>query len=131
MEIWKWDENHSVGNIILDEQNKYLLQCINELTIIDHPLATYVLEVVSLYARNHFDAEEELLKESHFKDFDKHHEMHESFLKTLGEIQGKLYLNAITTQEIQDILLDWYRNHICVEDVKYKELLENLEEFDR
>lgn len=120
MEKVAWKEEFSLGNVILDEQNRYFLQSIQELGSVDITLADYILESVLFYAHSHFEAEEELLQENNFEDYDIHVAMHQNFLGQLGEIQGRIYLQNITPKEIQGMLLHWFHTHICIEDMLCK-----------
>jgi len=131
-ELVHWDSSFSVGNELLDLQHRKLLGLCNELARHAHGEKQVsrsrfheILNELTLYARQHFECEESLLKQYGYANLASQESEHLAydekvanwaFDATVGE------LNMVATQEF---LSRWWQNHILVSDMQYRALMES------
>jgi hemerythrin len=126
MEKINWSHEYSVGVGIIDEQHKRLVLMINRL--IGAKEATTGSEVVSdlitqmtMYAREHFKFEEELMAELGFPLLEQHKQSHIKFRKKVVDLTIAVPLGVpVVPQVILNFLVEWWHNHILHEDMGYK-----------
>lgn len=123
MSTFNWSDEYSVGNIVIDEQNKYFLKLIEDLMISDGDALITILDDLMVYAETHFDDEEDILECLEYSELETHKEMHKQFITHVGEMIGKLYANTLSAEKVQEELIKWFIEHISTEDAKYKHLL--------
>lgn len=127
MSTFNWNPEYEVGNIVIDEQNKHFLSLIEDLSVADHDTLVSVLDELMIYAETHFDDEEDVLDSIEYPELSEHKEMHQQFIKHVGEMIGKLYAETITAEMVQEELIQWFIQHISVEDASYRALLKGEE----
>ena len=117
-----WQEDFSVGVVIIDEQHKNLLRVINEflysLEDMDNREAIERrLEEMIRYTDYHFYTEQ-LLLEAH-PDFPEHLEQHWQLVKKSRQIQKDFQAYLVPPAEVFDFLVSWLKNHILGTDKVY------------
>jgi len=122
-----WEDEYNLGIPIIDEHHRAIVSLINTLSYgilnnhakkLLHPLSSMVLE----YTRIHFRVEEEFLEEINFTDAQAHRALHCELLDKYRTTSTD-FLHNRDPHEFMDFLRDWWINHICHEDLKYKEFL--------
>lgn len=120
--IYNWSETYSVGNLILDEQNKQFLSFINELAIPNKEICEELFDELINHLSIHFEGEEDLLHEIDYENTTAHIELHNEFIIELTLFYKK-NIQTHNCSGLQDILINWFTKHILIEDMKYKALL--------
>lgn len=123
--IWV-DKKHSVGHLLIDDQHRTIVDMINKLIDLSkesYSKAEAVRAVVgfSQYADRHFLTEENLLRTLEAPLLKEHRILHQQFSDKIS-----LHLVRCTGRSLDDLvlfLIDWWTDHILVEDMKYKSLL--------
>ena len=126
MEQITWTEDFSVGVVRFDEHHKRLVSMINRL--IADPRATTKSETISdllgnmtIYAIEHFAAEEELMVHYNYPDIEKHVAQHRAFQKKTVDFCLSTMLNVETIPEkMLQYLRGWIVQHMLQSDMAYK-----------
>jgi hemerythrin-like metal-binding protein len=124
-----WDENMSVKIDVIDEQHKKLISLINSFYdgLNSKKNSEKILEMIKGmkdYTIFHFSAEEKLLKQYGYPDYQNHHEAHQKFIESVKNFEeryrtGKFLLSL----EVTNFIKDWIVNHIMGTDKQYAAFL--------
>ena len=130
-----WIEKYSVGNYILDAQHKDIINTCNELylCIQDKSLESNsnfheILNKISIYARKHFEFEENILYQCDFPDLEEHKDQHHQFDLTFTNILVDASAGKLEKIKTYELLYDWILNHILIQDMKYKKYLKGRDQ---
>lgn len=122
-----WNSTLSVGDTQIDKQHKELIDNIEKLKTIDSNNINQkeienLLNFIKNYTVKHFAYEEKIMKKCNYPDFQKHHDIHESFKKDINDcisnLKAKNY-NKMYLSSIKIKLGSWLVSHIMHEDKKY------------
>lgn len=118
----EWNASLSTGVHLLDEQHQALFECLNDLekaTRQQAILATFhAMEKLGRYIRDHFSAEERLMKTCGYPWLVEHMQEHRSFSDKLFELR-KSYLDHDISADLIDFLRDWLERHVAQTDMDY------------
>lgn len=116
----RWTESLSVSIPALDKDHKTLIRMIDELDQ-DSPDLPALFGAVLDYTCGHFDREEAHLESLGYPALDDHHARHEDFAAQVADLlrQYREEPSAAAGARLKDILWDWLRTHIMVEDQRY------------
>ena len=125
-----WSDNYSVGVPELDEQHKKIVEVINELNT-NTDLTSQsdklhnILGRIIIYAQNHLDYEESLLKKHAYPHYEDHLSKHQEYKKKVSDFAVELleYREEMPTKFL-NYLNHWWVDHILKEDMKYKSFFE-------
>lgn len=120
-----WNESFSVGEKTLDMHHQHLAHLINQLGGLesDDLKSEQMVDILSAlvkYAEYHFRHEEDLMADAAYDNLDSHRQEHLHFCEVVAEICYGATLGVISTKELFSYLTRWWRNHILLEDMKYK-----------
>jgi len=122
-----WEDEYDLGIKIIDEHHRALVAMINSLSYgilnnydkkILRPLSSMIFD----YTRIHFEVEEQFLEEIDFTDAQAHRALHCELLERYKSVSHDFLVHK-DSHEFLIFLRDWWINHICHEDLKYKEFL--------
>jgi hemerythrin-like metal-binding protein len=86
-------------------------------------IGTVIAEFVD-YTDYHFKAEERLLRQNGYPEYDEHKEMHDKLSRKAHSIKEAFDRgNTPTAIEVVLLLTNWLNTHILEEDRKYKPML--------
>ena len=127
MEKWQWNSRLETGIDLIDEQHRELFVRIDQLE-----LAIYngsvskelkgILEYLNSYILEHLEAEEQLLRDCNYPDFDRHIEQHEEFRKLIAEMSASYKEKGGDNYFAIDVdkqLRKWWENHILKMDLAF------------
>ena len=118
----KRDGKLSTGVRLLDDQHTALFECLHDLEIATAQramLATFhAMEQLSRYVRDHFSAEERLMKMHGYPGLTEHVQEHRSFSDKLFELR-KIYVDQDISSDLIDFLRDWLEHHVAHIDMAY------------
>ncbi|MGD9364700.1 MAG: bacteriohemerythrin [Desulfobacteraceae bacterium] len=126
MEKINWSPEYNVGVGIFDEQHKRLVLMLNRLigskeTTTGSELISDLITLMTMYAQEHFKAEEDLMAEFGFPLLDQHKHSHVKFRKKVVDICMAVPLGVpVVPQVVLNFLVQWWQNHILHEDMAYK-----------
>lgn len=132
---FEWNEMYSVGVKELDDQHKKLFTLISEIeqmsTKEDYKTAVYIaLDELMEYVMIHFHTEEIYMKSAEYPEFDAHYKKHQKISQDVNE-RVNYMMNKETTAldlvKIHNFLVEWLKDHILGDDLKYKNFVQHLE----
>lgn len=124
-----WTVESSVGSSEVDAHNRRILDLINKLGRAkgqekSSEVASEVMSELVKRTSLHLDKEEALLRLLQFSDLENHILHHQAFRREIANLTREaLTSDPLFQQDLLDILVSWWRNHILVEDRKYRELV--------
>lgn len=126
-----WDASYSVGNHMLDLQHKRLLALCNALA---DCIATdgfesdqqfhEILNDLANYAREHFTAEEQLLRRRQFPELATQIKDHADYQDKVTEILASATFGKLEKIALHEFLSHWWNDHILIHDMAYKAFLQ-------
>jgi len=121
-----WEDRYSVDNSKLDQQHQRLFDLGNEIQ--DASIKEAKKYIMELYkrTREHFNCEEDHMKEIGFPDVKHHRKMHDELITRLNEIAEKDFGTDESFNEFKMFLYDWLINHILNQDKKYFDFYKNV-----
>lgn len=118
----EWTHAISTGVPLLDEHHQNIFAWLAELesAALDKRtlFSVYALVRLKHYTRDHFAAEEALMKSAGFPGLTAHMAEHAAFRVRLGELQIKSMGQDISTDTVK-LLSDWLTHHITKTDMAY------------
>ena len=125
MALFTWYNKYSVNNEELDNHHKNLFKLFNRLyencLQAGMPNCTGpIIDELILYSVYHFQAEEQFMANTGYKDIVNHKQMHCYFIEIATEMQK--VENKDDYEHIKDLIVflgDWLMHHVIEEDKKY------------
>jgi hemerythrin-like metal-binding protein len=124
--LLEWQESFSVGDPVLDEDHKRLIQIINRVAAAEErgEPVQWVLQNLDEYAKNHFRWEEERMEEAGYAALDAHRREHHTFIEWLETLKATYGLDPEAhlhlAKTVNDYLRNWLTDHILTTDMEYK-----------
>lgn len=123
-----WTQDYSVGVDVLDRHHQKLASLINQLAerVDDNIKSEKMVDILTAlvnYAEYHFRHEEDLMAAAEYDDLESHRLEHRHFCEIIAETCYGATLGIIGVKELFNYLTRWWKNHILLEDMKYKPYL--------
>ncbi|MBB4286741.1 bacteriohemerythrin [Roseospira goensis] len=123
MERLHWRTWFEVGHDTIDFEHKTFFSLIHKLQSLvevthDREGAQRALEETYKYADFHFTSEENIMIEAGYKDFERHHELHQKLLKRLRQNIDDMESGLISGSEVVTFLFMWFVEHTIAEDLE-------------
>ncbi len=122
----KWNDNiYSVGNDVIDNEHKELIQIINKLFNAfsegkAEDIVPEIIKELSNYTQNHFKTEEDLFETHNYPDKDVHIAKHQDFINQIEIWKNKIKQGEKNIHyELMDFLKTWITEHIQKDDRSY------------
>jgi hemerythrin len=125
MALITWSDSLSVKVKQFDDQHKKLVDMVNQLfdamkTGKGNQVMGDILKQLIAYTQTHFAAEERLLKQYGYPDFEAHKKEHNALVIQVLDLQKQFQEGkAVLTQNVMTFLRDWLSKHIQGDDKKY------------
>lgn len=126
----QWDDRLSVGNDLLDNQHKLLVEqcnrianCVSDESEEGKNQFHDILNALMRYAHEHFRTEEELLAQNFYPDLEAHKREHAAFEEHLIETLAAASQGKLDKAGLQQFLRTWLSEHMLESDLKYREFL--------
>lgn len=125
MALITWSDTLSVKVKQFDDQHKKLVDMVNQLfdamkTGKGNQVMGDILKQLIAYTQTHFAAEERLLKQYAYPDFEAHKKEHNALVIQVLDLQKQFQEGKpVLTQNIMTFLRDWLSKHIQGDDKKY------------
>jgi hemerythrin len=122
-----WSSTFSIGVSLIDEQNKGLLDLVNDMfnhVVKDEAAETEyfrkIIQQAAQYAKVHFDIEERIMIHTRFPGYKEHKKAHDAFVMAIVTAvrdyeSGKKYVIS----ELTRFLKEWVLTHIAIMDKGY------------
>lgn len=125
-----WEIRFSVGNSMLDKQHQILLQlceqaaqCSQDDSIKGADRLQRILNDLSAYSSEHFNAEERLLRQHNYPDLLEHQAEHQGYLMRINEFLTAAKSGTFDKYQLFLYLAEWWRKHISESDMRYSKFL--------
>ncbi len=132
MKFIEWSDEYSVKIEQFDNQHQQLVNIINRVyeattNQAEKSVIRRIFVELAEYTSYHFKAEEELLRNCHYPDFDRHRRQHEELVVQLLELQMRFRKGTMTISEdmLNFLKNDWLLKHIVLADKEYSTFLNN------
>lgn len=125
MALITWSDTLSVKVKQFDDQHKKLVDMVNQLfdamkTGKGNQVMADILKQLIAYTQTHFAAEERLMKQFGYPDFEAHKKEHNALVMQVLDLQKQFQEGkAVLTQNVMTFLRDWLSKHIQGDDKKY------------
>ncbi|MDR2136132.1 MAG: hemerythrin family protein [Treponema sp.] len=124
--MYYWDKSLEVGNQMIDEQHKQLIDALNSFLNArtgqkSNSELKKSLDFLNDYTIKHFYEEERLQKKYEYPDYENHKKLHEGLKKVVRELQTQLIMKGPSDALFDDVQIkvgDWLIAHIKSQDVK-------------
>lgn len=131
----EWQEEYSVGVDKIDDQHKELIERTRKFskaieTGKDRHKVKYLLNFLKDFAEEHFETEEEIMKEKDYPGLPEHRRKHLEFFDTVEDMEKELEEDGSSqgfSLEVQRYLIDWLNLHLTNMDEALGEYLEGSE----
>lgn len=118
-----WDDSFTVGNEEIDNQHKVFMDLVRSSSAAidsrrDTEYVSRYLEELRLYAHFHFFAEETMMINSGYPDYESHRRAHLQVLDTLDKKISAYKKNTATGESLIEFIYEWFVLHIMTVDKK-------------
>ncbi|MGC8971155.1 MAG: bacteriohemerythrin [bacterium] len=124
-----WNDSLLTGVVIIDSQHKELFRRINELLESAGRSKERIQEITDFlqnYVRNHFLTEETLMQRANYPEYQLHKRAHDKYSQDFKELKDtidKEGINLNLTVKMNQLMIDWWINHINSVDKKMAQFL--------
>jgi len=133
----KWVNSLSVSNTSVDNDHKHLIDIINQIEMSlqnenDEDGLKNGLKELEVYAEEHFQREEKLMKSVGYPNYYSHFKEHRDLINTLNGIKSDINKKLANKQKITepdalvDLLRHWLLDHVVKEDLQVKPYFKKL-----
>jgi hemerythrin len=125
MEKIVWAPEWSVGVDIFDEHHKQVILMINRLidqqeAATNSDVVSELLDRMTRYSRDHLKAEEKMMTEYGYPQFDQHKAQHMAYIKKTADFCTATQIGVDSvSRELLVYLRDWWMHHIQNADKAY------------
>lgn len=124
MSEFTWSDRYKIGNDLVDSQHQHIFKLANEtVSVSDDADITRLLMLFYQHVREHFQAEEHLMKQAGYPRYQEHVEEHNLMLDRLNEISLNVQKRQWNPDDIKMFVRRWISVHIVQEDMRVGEYL--------
>ena len=121
-----WDDAYLIGVKEVDLQHQGLFAIANMLeTVSSEDHLKNILMRLYKYTREHFSAEELLMREASYPEFKSHVILHDALLESLIDNSGLSFADPQSMFDLKQFIFKWLTHHIQFHDVKFATYLKN------
>jgi hemerythrin len=118
--IFKWDNSFSVANEEIDQQHKMLFDLANSIgDDLNQQQIKKNIIVLYKYTREHFAAEEQMMKRISYPKFEEHKELHKDLITKLNTISAQPFEDDESVYDFITFMYDWLTHHILNKDMDF------------
>ncbi|MDD2760384.1 MAG: hemerythrin family protein [Methylomonas sp.] len=126
MSVFTWNDSYQIGDDNVDAQHRHLFELANQMVeATDNELIRLLMSFYR-HVREHFEAEEDLMKQVGFPDYKNHVQEHDQMLDRLVEISKAVQLKQWSANDIRAFIDSWVLSHILQKDSIIGEHLKTL-----
>lgn len=130
MPLFKWGPEYCINVEQIDSQHEQLVEWNNELANVNtgennDAIIGKVLKNLVEYMQTHFSVEEKLMREIGFPELTQHITLHKKLATEVTAILIRLKKGKKPKiEEVKSLLHRWLNDHILIEDLKIRHLIE-------
>lgn len=134
MELVKWNDTFSVGNALMDAHHRIFFEMIREFSEVpdknNRDAIKNRIEFLLEYAAMHLGAEEKLMLQANYPEFDSHKAVHDAFAQQAQSIKDSFDKDptSVAADNILKLMQDWLVNHIIGSDKRYMPYVQKLQD---
>lgn len=122
-----WSDEFAIGIAQIDEQHQQLFSLVNQISLQkEKPTLQYLYMQLYKYTREHFHAEEEVMKAASFPGYHAHKAIHDEIISQLNELSNTTFESNEKKQEFDVFLANWLITHVMSEDKEIGRFLATL-----
>ncbi|MGD0961302.1 MAG: hemerythrin family protein [Methylomonas sp.] len=120
-----WLDQYKIGNPTIDQQHEYLFDLANEIVDPNNDQQKTYQNILSLYhyVREHFTAEENIMKETNCPGYEAHVKEHGQLVIKLSEITTGIISGETGKEDIMKFMCSWLLQHILKRDILLSECM--------
>jgi hemerythrin len=119
-----WKDSYKIGDSEVDSQHQYLFELTNEFIAADSLTKMRSLMILLYkHTREHFEKEEQLMRDLSFPEQATHQESHNQLLRRLSELSMDVGKGFMNKPAIVALMSDWATKHVLVDDAKIAEFM--------
>lgn len=124
-----WQDYYQMGDELVDSQHKDIFMLADQLvSSINREELIRNIQMIYQHVKEHFNAEEELMEQSGFRNYKGHAREHNVMLEKLAEIDHKIMNDDWKQSDIQEFMDNWEK-HIIHSDMAFN-AYQKEQEFD-
>jgi hemerythrin len=113
----KWKDSYKIGDASVDAEHEYAFQLANAfLEASDQAQQQAAAMQLYKHTREHFENEENLMREIKFPDCKAHTERHNKLIGRLNIISHTIGQDGMDKKALFDLMNDWAMHHIVEDD---------------
>jgi hemerythrin len=114
-----WRDSYSIGNASIDSEHQELFRLADEFFEADDKLKkTECAMRLFRYTRQHFDHEEQLMRDLGYPELSAHVQQHTQLIGRLNEVSTKIANDTLGSSDLKSLLTAWLVGHIVTFDTK-------------
>lgn len=114
-----WRDSYSIGNASIDAEHKQLFKLADAFfNADDHLKKTDCAIRLFKYTREHFEHEEQLMRDMGYPEFLAHAQQHTQLISRLNEVAEKIANDTLSSAELKTFLTAWLVGHIVTFDTR-------------
>lgn len=127
---FQWLDEYKIGDTTIDKQHQYLFDLANQIVDPNNDQQKIYHNTMALfhYVKEHFAAEEAIMKQYRYADYDEHVNEHALLSKRLDEINSGVIRGDIGPGEVMRFMRNWLLNHILGRDILLGDYLRQQQE---
>jgi hemerythrin len=127
MSEFTWQDDYKIGHATVDAQHRQLFDLANKIVeAATSETLTHLFALFYQHIREHFEAEEQLMKHHGYPGYAQHVATHNQMLDRLNDISQTIYHKQWQPADIKVFVSQWVLVHILEEDKLLGEYLKNL-----
>jgi hemerythrin len=117
---FEWDNSFSVANEEIDNQHKMLFDLANSIgdDLNQQRIKKIIMDLYK-YTREHFAAEEQMMKRISYPKFEEHKELHKDLITKLNTISAQPFEDDESVYDFITFMYDWLTHHILNKDMDF------------
>jgi hemerythrin len=123
----EWNDSYKIGDAVIDAEHEKLFALANRFLAAEDK-ATQSMRAMQLYqhTREHFEHEENLMRQLKYPDYPAHVESHNQLIGRLNTVSERIRKAALTPQDVQVFMTEWALHHIPKLDAQLSEYVAAL-----
>jgi hemerythrin len=119
-----WSDDYCTGDATIDAQHRNLFELANRIQAhLDKEERQRELMNLYRHMREHFAAEEGLMRDSGFPDYASHRAAHDDILTSLNRISADVADHPAQLPRLRELVADWIGRHVLDADLEITEHL--------
>jgi len=126
----QWDASLALLNEQIDSEHQWVIDVVNDLYRTVNQGAgetadfTSAFDAMMRYTATHFEHEEELMRDRHYPEFEKHRKQHQGFIRKLNALHGEFRAGRKNAgADLLNLLASWWQSHISSFDARLAEFM--------